>query len=269
MGKNMSRRRFAIAALLLLLPTRAFALFSELTDYLKQYEVGIDYENSYDSVDASYLTSKPGAGVTKGCVDAPAYQGKERCTVAMTGGSSSGFGLFLQQAFKRQGNFYFNADIGFGVRYLNGEASSADLAQAKANNLPLKQLSFSLAALVIKPYLTVGITPASKYPDLLLSFGPAAQLAVGKVSVDGQTQDVGMATSSETLNAFFQLEVVLWRFGKGALSLFHAADLSGDGAGTKFYPKSIDGMDDIRADFDRKVDGGVFGLGVKLLLNWP
>lgn len=245
-----------------------------LFSYLSQYQLGFDYTSSYDSVTASYETERSGALANKDCFEVKNDVTAQRCQVSMRGGSSSGFGIVLQQAFKRQGDFYFNADIGFGARYLKGELATVDQEKQALSGLPLKSVEFSLGALIVKPYVQLGITPSAKWPDILLSIGPSVQLAAGSVSVNSKKEDVVMGTASGSglnavLNGFYELEIVFLRFGDGALSAFTSQDFTGSTDGTKFYPKAIDGMREIKADFSRHISGGVFGFGAKLLLNWP
>lgn len=264
----MRRSLVPVAILLWLIPQSAQAFFSEIWGYLKQYELGIDYETSYDQVDASYLTPHTGAPDAS-CVSVTGDATHERCTVAMTGGNASGFGFFLQQAFKRQGLFYFRPDIGFGARYLSGQMDQTTAAKQASEGLPLSEMQFAMAALVVKPYVQFGITP-DHWPDFLISAGPAVQIGLGRVSVNSQSQDVAVATASQSfIDGFLEEEIVFYRFGKGALSIYHSNDVSGNGEGTKFYPKTIDGMTDVRAEFDRTISGGFFGFGIKLLLDWP
>lgn len=239
---------------------------SALIDYLKGYQFGIDYTTSIDHVDVTYRTEVAGG---KSCEPEGAVTEspqRYRCQVGIAAGRSSGYGIFLEQSFKRQGFLYVKPDIGFGLRYLQGELAKSVAGQ------PLKQMSFQLAALVIKPYLKLGITPERKWPDLFLSLGPTLIAAAGKVSVNGDKATHGLVGTSETpVSGFLELEAVLARFGDGYFSLFTSADYSGGKRGSKFYPKSKDAMDDFRATFKHEVggDGRAFGLGAKLLLNWP
>ena len=234
--------------------------------YLKGYQFGIDYTTSIDHVDANYRTELAGA---KDCepegavTDTPR---RYRCRVSMAAGRSSGYGIFLEQAFKRQGLLYVKPDIGFGLRYLQGDLPKPTLGQ------PLKQMSFQLLAMVIKPYLKLGITPLKNWPDLFLSVGPTLIAAAGYVSVNSEKVTHGMVGTSNTpISGFLELEAVFARFGDGYFSLFTSTDYSGGKRGSKFYPKEKDGMDDFRATFKHEVrgDGRAFGLGAKLLLNWP
>ncbi len=236
-------------------------------NYLKQYQFGIDYTSSYDHVSASYEVTGSG---TEGCDAVTGEPTRQRCQVDMAGGGSSGYGFVLQQAFKRQGDFYFKPDVGFGVRYLSGEMDDKAAAEQQARGLPLDEMSFALAALVIKPYIQFGITPAKTWPDVLISIGPAAQVAVGNVTVNGQTEDAAIATySGSPIGGFFELEIVLWRFGDGALSVFSSEDFTGGKEGSNFYPNSKDGMDSFKANFSRNVSGDALGFGLKLVMDWP
>lgn len=232
-------------------------------DYVKQYQVGIDYSSSRNSVDASYETART-TPLGEPCSEVNGDASKKRCRVSIEGGRSSGYGLFLQQAFKRQGTFYFKPDLGFGVRYLAG---AAKLSEADA---PLKSLNFSLLATIVSPYIQFGVTPLSPFPDVFMSVGPSVQVAAGTVSVNGEKEKVALLTSSGNLvGGFFEFEVVFWRFGDGALSIDYSSDVTGSGRGTKLYPKDIDGMSDFRANFSHEVDGQYLGFGLKLVTPWP
>jgi len=249
----------------------SIAFVGAIWDYVKQYQLGIDYTSSYDSVDATYETANPGVPA-ESCAVSPDDPTRQECAVAMKAGGASGFGLFLQQAFKKQGTFYFKPDVGFGVRSLQGELSPEHKKRAEEQGLPLKELSFDLVSFVVKPYITLGVTPSGAWlPDVLLSLGPAAQIAVGKVKVNDESENVALATSSgkRLIGGFFEFEVVFLRFGEGAFSLFTSRDVTSGEDGTKLITKDVDGMDDFRASFARSVSGGVFGFGAKLVLPFP
>jgi hypothetical protein len=255
-------RTLFLTALLVLPPAHAGAI----TAYLTGYQVGVDYTTSQDRVEASYeLDGSGGPGCVPASADGEAPV-RQRCAVQMEAGNSSGYGLFLEQAFRRQGSFYFRPDVGFGLRYLQGELPEP------SSGLPLREMSFQLVAFVVKPYVKLGITPAATWPDLFLSLGPTLLVAAGNVSVNGEKTAHALVGASESLvQGFVELEAVLLRFGDGFFSLFTSGDYSGGRRGSKFYPKEKDGMDDFRATFSRKItgDGASFGFGAKLLLNWP
>lgn len=255
-------RTLLLVALIVLPPFRAGAI----TAYLKGYQVGIDYTTSQDKVEASYeMDGSGGPGCTPASADGETPV-RQRCAVQMEAGSSSGYGIFLEQAFRREGNFYFKPDLGFGLRYLQGELIES------SPQLPLREMSFQLVAFVLKPYLKLGLTPASTWPDLFLSLGPTLLVAAGNVSVNDEKMTHALVGASESLvQGFVELEAVFFRFGDGFFSLFTSGDYSGGKRGSKFYPKEKDGMDAFRATFSRKIsgDGVSFGLGAKLLLDWP
>lgn len=243
---------------------------ASLWKYLKQYQIGIDYSSSNNLVAAEYETDSP-SEIPRNCgvdVDEPAHM---RCSVEMQARGSSGFGIIVQQAFKRQGLFYVNADIGIGARYLQGRLPTD---QAGRDGLPLQSLDFRLAAAIFKPYLQFGITPKQRYwPDVLIAFGPALSLATGEVSVNGTSRRVTLGSTSGLnsglVTGFTELEIVLVRFGDGLLSIFANADYTNGDASTAFYPSEIDGMRDFRADFYRNIGQETFGIGLKVLLDWP
>ncbi len=254
------------ASLMFGFSTPSFALVTEVVSYLRQYQFGFDYANSSDHMALSYDLERAGSA-PKGCVADAKNADHIICTVGTVAGQSSGFGIVLEQAFKRQGFFYFKPDIGFGVRYLTADLAKEDLGYQQAGSLPLKSVNAQLLAFVMKPYIQFGITPASTWPDILFSLGPNFQIAAGKGKINNVKENVAFATSSRGLiGGFFAFEIVPWRFGNGALSLFSNFDHSGDGRGSKFFKKDVDGMTDIRAKFSRNVSGAAFGFGLKVLL---
>ena len=249
--------------------TPSHAFFSEIYNYLNHYQVGADYANSTDRVDLSYETAATGH-VPDTCQLMDGDLSRQRCQVGMLGGHRTGWGLFLQPAFKKQGFFYANFDVGFQARYLRGEIPAKDRDQP---GLLLRNASFSLGAVLMKPYLQFGITP-ERFPDVLISMGPAIQLAYGTVILNDDEERVLVGTSSVTgpmslIFGFFALEFVVKRFGDGAVSFMLSRDVTGSGRGTKIYPNTKDGMSDVRGSFSRKVGGFAYGFGLKVVTPWP
>jgi hypothetical protein len=272
-SKNTLRDLNAVFVLIILLTSMmsetAFALVAEVVNYVRQYQVGVDYSNSIDRVDLTYEMNRSGA-MPSSCVQVEDDSSKQRCSVGMIGGSSNGWGIFLQKAFKKQGFYYLDWDVGFGARYLSGELPKEERS---LSGLPLKNASFRLGAAIMKPYIQFGITP-DRFPDILISLGPAMQVAVGTVSINDQSESVAVGTSSVTgplsvIHGFFALELVLKRFGDGAFSLLATRDVTGHGRGSEIYPKSIDGMSNFRGAFSHDVGGMAFGFGLKLVTPWP
>ena len=266
-GEALLRSFVGLAAMLLATPS--LGALDEVINYLKQTQVGFDYSNSIDRVDLSYDIDV-GERVPPSCSRLADNPSQQRCSVGMIGGASNGWGLFLEPAFKKQGLFYLSWDLGIGARYLSGELPGSEQS---LSGLPLQTASFSLAAAVIKPYLQFGVTP-EWWPDVLISLGPAIQVAVGSVAINGQPETVAVGTSSITgpmsvIQGFFQLEFVLRRFGDGAFSLVASHDVTGHGRGTQIYPGDIDGMSNFHGAFRRDVGGIAYGFGLKLLTPWP
>ena len=246
----------------------SFALINETWEYVKRSQIGIDYSNSIDRVDLSYEMSADNF-VPPSCSLLTDGQTK-RCSVTMLGGRSNGWGVFLQAPFKRQEFFYFDWDVSVGVRSLSGSLQSRE---QRLDGLPLSDASFSLLAAVLKPYIQFGVTPEGA-PDFLISVGPALQVAMGTMAVNGQSEFVAVGTSSVSgplslLQGFFQIEAVVYRFGEGSFSLIASRDSTGRGQGTGIYPTDVDGMSDFKAKFTRDVSGLAFGLGLKLVTPWP
>lgn len=244
------------------------ALIDETWDYVKRSQLGVDFSNSIDRVDLSYEMAADNF-VPSSCSLMTDGQTK-RCAVTMLGGTSNGWGVFLQAPFKRQDFFYFDWDISLGVRSLNASLQSQD---QDLDGLPLSDARFSLLAAVIKPYIQFGVTPEGA-PDFLISVGPALQVAMGTMAINGLSEFVAVGTSSVTgplslLQGFFEIEAVVYRFGEGSFSLIASRDSTGRGQGTAIYPAEVDGMNDFKAKFTRDVSGLAFGLGLKLVTPWP
>ncbi len=241
-----------------------------LWTWFKQYRLGVDYTNSTDSVDLSYTTDRAGK-IPDSCKIEGVASSEMRCTASIVAGSSSGFGIFIQHAFKREGNWFFSPELQFAVRYLNGKLPEKT---SGIDGLPLKQARFNLGAFILKPSIKIGYTPDWSFPDIFLSFGPALQVAMGEVEINNQSEKMIMGNSSGfslggLLYGFVELEAVLYRFGDGAFSLFTTKDFSGATDGTRFYPHGVDTMTDFKGSFSHQVGGMAFGFGLKLLLNWP
>ncbi len=252
-------------------------IFSEVSsasvfDYLNGYNLGIDSISSSDNVHVTYERDYSGAP-SKNCSVNADDQTKMTCNVYLQGGRGGGFlseylkgyGVFLQQPFKRQGLYYFGYDVGFGLRVLKGALSERDAEETA----PLTSLSFQMYGVAAYPYIQFGITPAQTWPDFLISIGPVIQAFMGQVSVNERPETVAIVQGSKlanllSLQGFLGLELVLWRFGEGAFSLFSNRYLvSSRVEKGAFYPKEIDGMSHFSATFQNSV------YGMKLLLNWP
>jgi hypothetical protein len=257
---NLKNFKYILIAGILMVYASSATAFS-----LSDYQLGLDYSSSHNSVFATYETSA-GSVDENGC--STGEEGNRECEITTTTGGSngiiSGWGIFLQPAFKRQGDTYFDWGLDFGARYLAGSYEDPN------EDTPLESLGYNLAAILAKPYIKFGVTPAKKWPDVLISIGPMAQVLVGQVEVNDESESAAMAaTSSGFLNGFFEIEIVLWRFGEGALSLYSLTESSNSSGGSEFFRGDVDEMEEIKADFSHGTSGGFGGYGLKILTTWP
>ena len=229
-------------------------------DYLKGYKIGIEKATSHSSITMDYHTDST-TDHGSSCLGDPQGTGF-RCQETMAAGSSSGFALYLGQPFRGKDSFYFGADLGFGLSYLEGSFSDKKRSQG------LKNAAFTLLSLSIKPYIQFGWTPQG-LPDILVSVGPVVQLAGGKVSINDTPKSTAVIGVSG-LQGYFELEIVLWRFGSGgAFGLFTSKENSGNRDSSRLYEGEIDGMSDIKGQFSSSTSGGTMGYGLRLLLDIP
>ena len=260
------RVSYLLSLSLLLLPGTSSAFLGSVWQYLSQYQVGVELSASRDQVKMEY-DMDAGASIPSYCSRNINDSSKQICSHDVVGGQSSGYSLFLQQAFQRQGDWHFDADLSFGARYLTGEIAEEDLELIQSAGLPLTEASFTLGVAVIKPYIELGYTPSTAFPDILLRVGPVIQAGVGSFSINEKKEDVAVALSSGVVG-YLELEFVFWRFGDGALSAYSSNDAAGKD-GTPLYPNDVDGMSDFRGSFSRSVGGAALGYGIKLVLDWP
>ncbi|SMF08034.1 hypothetical protein [Pseudobacteriovorax antillogorgiicola] len=261
---RMVRGMCLVASFLMASP--AFGFLGVVWEYISQYQIGIDYSASTDVIVMSYEMDRSG-GIPSSCVESIKSDLRQICTHDIVGGQSSGFGLFLQQAFRRQGDYHVDFDLSLGVRYLTGQIPEDELLAIEAQGLPLTEASFTLGVAIAKPYIELGYTPLMGFPDILLRFGPVIQAGAGAVSINEESKDVAVAVSSG-VTGYVELEIVFLRFGDGAFSIYSSKDGAGRD-GTPLYPDSVAGMDDFEGEFKRSVGGAALGYGMKLVLNWP
>ncbi|MFW7378495.1 MAG: hypothetical protein ACOH5I_06805 [Oligoflexus sp.] len=262
----MPWRIWPLAMILLIWSQPSEAFVSYLWQYLQQYQLGIEYSQSFDRVRLEYATDLD-LSERDDCVFSEDNPDELRCRIDMQAGQSSGYGIFLSQAFERQGDFHLTFDLGFNIRYLDGVLAKERSELLQENGLPLNKASFSLVSLIALPYIQFGYTPLTRFPDILVSIGPAFQTALGQVQINDEKRDVVVALTSGVIG-YVELELVLWRFGKGAFSLYAAMDKAGNES-TPFFPEDLQHIEDIQAEFQRGTGGQFNGFGAKLLLSWP
>ena len=248
-------------------------LEASIMRYLGNYKLGINLIGSNDAVEVAYdidATHPAARSCEQKSSDVSKYTCRETISDPGQGLGSEylqGFGIFLQQPFRKQGFWYFGADISFGLQVASNQLPEK---RSELNGRPLKSLEYSLYGVRMRPYLQFGITP-NGFPDILISFGPVLQTIAGTVTVNEESQDTGLAQTSRlkpTLNplgwAYVELEVVFWRYRHAAFSWYTArAAVDDSEAEGEFYPGEIDGMENFKASF-RSNEGGF-----KLLFNFP
>jgi hypothetical protein len=257
--------------------TAEFSYGLNVMDYLRGYNLGINLIGASEGASVSFDVDTfedaiPNSVANCGENNFSQYR---RCKIFMAGGSSSGlggsylrgFGLYLQQPFRRTGEFYFNWDLGIGLQAISSiwenEAGSYDYAG-------LSELSYSLYGLQFKPYIQIGWTP-SRYPDVIFTMGPVVQMVGGSVSVNSvEHQTLFLKSSSVNSSilpwaqSYFELEIVFIRFGEGAFSWFVSRAVTGNDVGAgDFFDKEVGAMSNFSATFNS------YESGLKLLMNWP
>jgi hypothetical protein len=107
---------------LLIAESPAFA--GGFSEYLKNYHLGVNLIGSNNQIAVNYELAD-GIPPADRCAKDP--NGKMICHENLSDPGAGlgseylrGFGVFMQQIFKRQGFWYFNADVAFGALLLTG-----------------------------------------------------------------------------------------------------------------------------------------------------
>lgn len=246
-------------------------------DYLRGYKLGVNFigQSEGASINFDVDTAKdPISNTVTNCGE-NSFEQVRNCSVQMNGGGGRGlgasflhgFGLYLQQPFKKQGEFYFNWDLGIGIQAISAGWENED---GSFDYPGLKSISYSLYGAQLKPYVQIGWTPY-RFPDVIFTLGPVIQMVAGSVSVNDQEETAAFIQSSNInssvlpwAQAYFELELVFLRFGNGAFSWYisRAAASSSVEVGD-FYAEEVGAMSNFSATFRAHESG------FKLLLNWP
>jgi hypothetical protein len=265
---KQSNSRYCFLFILCFYSELSFA--GSLGSYFSNYKVGANLIQNSDRVQFSYDLEAGESDSSRFCQSS---EQQVRTCQHITGQSSqgigsgylNGFGIFLQQPFKRQGFWYFDADLAIGAVILSGELAAGN------RNSHLTEMSYSIYGARLNPYLQFGMTPANWFPDILVSAGPVFNIMAGNVSVNGQNQATFFLQGSELFSglnplsyAFVGLELVFYRFGHGAFSFYSLhSNTDRNKTGGDFYSGSLDGMTNFQAAFNNSESG------FKLLFNWP
>jgi hypothetical protein len=274
-GEGMQRYSLGAVVIGSSLGFAASGMAAGPVDYLRNYQLGLEYSNSSNYLHLSYKVDRQVGADPEVCKIDEADARSKICATPVDAGGGSGWGVILEQPFKKQGMFYFNADVGFSLRYLSGRWPNYDVPGQNVNlNQPLQNLSFNLVAAIIKPYVKFGITPEKYFPDILFTIGPSLQLSIGNVIINDVSEKVAFVSSSalierNILNMLLaNVEIVFMRFGEGSFGMFVASDHMG-GRGTLFYPHKVDQMKDFMGYFSHKEGGVAYGFGLRIVMDWP
>jgi hypothetical protein len=185
--------------------------------YIKNYNLGVDVGETVDTADVGFDVN---SGLYNDPECEPGSNGDVHC-IHTYESHQDGFGLFLEQPFKRKGFWHFDYDLNLDVRVVDDKLSY--VGEQSPCRVPIQDLRIHLYSLVALPNVKFGITPKN-FPDILFSIGPAGELVWGSVNVNNSRHVVsprGVFRRSSVTNIFSyqQAELVFWRFGKGSASL--------------------------------------------------
>jgi hypothetical protein len=207
-------------------------------DNVSRYRVGVDYSLQMNAAIISYDAPAPKTGTPLACKAGDAGSGTNHCIAALFPTAGTGWGMFIQKRFERQGWAYFDFGVNGGVRTLqtslmkqfdqviaNGgtldpSASPSVDAEPQAPPDPITSMSTHLTGIAANGYVQVGLTP--RYlPDLLLTTQTGAEILTGTIEVNGSSnwQTFLIPTAGA------QVELVWSRFGSGALSSYLGEDI--------------------------------------------
>ena len=270
--------KISLIVILGLLTKSEFSYGLNVMEYLRGYNLGINLIGQSEGANVKFNVDTIEDPISNGVTNCgePVFGQTERtCSIGLNGGGGRGlgasflhgFGIFLQQPFKRQGNFYFNWDLGIGLQVLN---AAWENEEGGFEYPGLEEISYSLYGLQLKPYIQIGWTP-NRFPDIIFTLGPVMQMVAGTVSVNEKEETTAFFQSSDIegsimpwAQAYFELELVFLRFGDGAISWYLSkAATSTDVEAGDFYSEKVGAMSDFTATFN------AYESGFKFLLNWP
>lgn len=234
--------------------------------YIKNYQLGFDVGERRDSARLGFDVNRS-IYYDETCL--PVQQTAHvRCEHEFEN-STSGYGIFIEQPFKRHGLWHFDYDLAFDLRIIDSKLSPVRAAEKEKHadkNIPVRDVRLHLYSLVALPYITVGITP-QKFPELLLSIGPTGEVIWGSININGtryQTAERGVfrRSSVSSIMSHMQINLILKRFGKGyfgiTMSHMEGDDHVQDG---EILPEKIDYMSNLTLRLRKEF------LGLKVLLK--
>jgi hypothetical protein len=247
--------------------SQAFADLLSPWHYIKNYQLGFDVGERRDSAQLGFEIDR-NTYYDETCSPVENSRNLVRCVHEFED-DHSGYGIFIEQPFKRRGLWHFDYDISFDLRIVDAKLTpvrQAQIEQKAEKNIPVRDVRLHLYSLVALPYVTLGITP-EKWPELLVSLGPTGEMVWGSVNINDtryQTAERGVfrRSSVSSILSYMQLNLVLRRFGKGyiGLTMSHTQgdDHVQDG---EILPETIDNMSNLSLRLNKEF------FGVKVLLK--
>ncbi len=194
--------------------------FAGIGSYLSSYRGTLEWRSGAASADLRYNVAKQGV-LPDRCQDHVSDSTLMSCTTNIGSSQKASYAFGIEQAFKRQGNFYFNADIGGSFFLLDAKAEE-DRATTITMQ-PLQHARLHLYGMHGRAYLQFGVTPEKILPDLLISLGLGHHFSGGNIKIDNVREQVRISTGL----GFAQFEVVWWRFKDGSLSSYVSSESGG------------------------------------------
>lgn len=228
--------------------------------YIKNYQLGFDVGERRDSAEIGFDINRN----TYNDADCEVLDNNLVHCAHEFENDSSGYGVFIEQPFKRRGLWHFDYDISFDLRILDSKLVYS--GDKDPSRVPVKDMRLHLYSLIAMPYVTVGITPKD-YPELLFSLGPNGEMVWGSVNINDTRYQIAergvfRRSSVRSLLSFMQLNLVLKRFGNGyfalTMSQIRGDDHVQDG---EILPEKIDQMTNLRLRLNKEF------YGVKVLLK--
>lgn len=213
--------RLFLAALLLASASPAAA---KGKGFFERYNLGVTYaaSASYARVMYKHPTINP---LPDDCAPDVQDDRQMTCTayLAPDADETATPSLFFEEAFKRQGLFFFDLGFAFStITYKGGIVPKpAQTVKAKPGTKPIETVQpiglvfMEIYGINWQAYGRVGFTP--RYvPDLFLTAGLGLQTAGGKVKMLGISETVFVVQP----DVFLELELVIVRAGEAAFSAF-------------------------------------------------
>jgi hypothetical protein len=220
-------------------------------EYLRGYQLGLEYSGTAADVRFTYTAPAPDASQSLGTCSFAQGDTTQECSLTVHTGAVSGWSLILDQPIRRTGFWYLGYDVAFGARLWKGSYEEDSMGVDQ----PLKKVDYTLAGGVLKPYIRAGMTP-QLFPELLFTFGPVFQVLTGTVSLNDEAKPITAFNMADSIGGFlfgqFGWDLIFLRFGQGKLghvSLFYLRESVSDAGATDIYPGTVDGMENIKAEF--------------------